>query len=101
MESILGLIQASPADTEQAMIGILTGALVITALAMSPVSRRLISIGSACFIAFIVLTRGLDGLSDVAQAIVADARAHEWLVKGLVVGKVFSGFLWSLKVKAL
>jgi len=93
MDTIDALIFSSPAQAEHMVIGVVAGAIIMTALVSVSMLRQLALIVVAVAVVAEVILHGLNGLVSTADAIVHDARAHETMVKGLLAGKLLAG-LW-------
>lgn len=97
MDFIDTLLRSSPADMDQMLVGAIAGGVVLLALAMTALLRKLVITALALVIVHQIVLHGLGGLVALAHGAIHAARTYEPMVKGLFLGKVFAGLWWHLR----
>lgn len=100
MNQIDALLNMSALQVDQLVCGAISGAIVISAMIISPGLRRLAFVVAALGIVAVVLTRGLGGLTHIGDVVLTAAQKHEDIVKGLIAGKILAGLFWQSRTGA-
>ena len=96
IDAIDVLLHSSPAETDQIVIGVVAGVIILATLATTVVLRRLFVAALVIAIVVQVFVNGFGGLAVTADSLLHVAHAHESFVKGLLAGKMLAGFWWRL-----
>lgn len=97
MDFVGAFLHSSPEGSRQMLAGLVAGAIVLSALVLSPSFRRISALGGALIVIYLIFTSGPNGVEDLFNELLTDARKYELFVKGAVAGKLLLGVLWQLK----
>lgn len=96
MEIIGVLLHSSPAEVQELVCGLIAGAIILSALAMSRNLLKLLLVTGAVVLLYILVMQGPGGVEQLGRHVMSSARRYELFVKGLIAGKVFIGTTWQL-----
>ena len=100
MEIISNLLHSSPAEAVRILSGLGSGAILLSALALSSTFRRVAVFATAAGLLYLLYIHGPKGVEALVSGLLVVMRKHELFLKGMIAGKVVAAAVWQRQAAA-